>query len=131
MVDISGSGTPMKLTLFLAMILVSGVIICGCSSPAPAPANATVRVAYLPIADYAPLFIAKEEGFFARQGIDVELVRVSGTAAALPLVLSGDVAVYAGPLKTGLVNAVAKGEHVRIVADKGSVVPGSCTGYAL
>lgn len=131
MVDITGSGISMKPGLFLAMILISGVIICGCSSPAPPPADKTVRVAYLPIADYAPLFIAKEEGFFARQGIDVELVRVPGTAAALPLVLSGDIAVYAGPLKTGLVNAVAKGEHVRIVADKGSVVPGSCTGYAL
>jgi ABC-type nitrate/sulfonate/bicarbonate transport system substrate-binding protein len=131
MVDIIGNGMPMKLALFLAMILISGVIICGCSSPAPAPAIKTVRVAYLPIADYAPLFIAKEEGFFSRQGIDVELVKVPGTAAALPLVLNGDIAVFAGPLKTGLVNAVAKGEHVRIVADKGSVVPGSCTGYAL
>jgi NitT/TauT family transport system substrate-binding protein len=123
----------MKLALFLAMILISGVIICGCLStaPSPTPAMKTVRVAYLPITDYAPLFIAKEEGFFARQGIDVELVKVPGTAAALPLVLNGDIAVYAGPLKTGLVNAVARGEHVRIVADKGSVVPGSCTGYAL
>jgi NitT/TauT family transport system substrate-binding protein len=129
MVDITGSGISMKYVLFLAMILVSGIIICGCSSPAPA--NETVRVAYLPTTDYGPLFIAKEEGFFARQGIDVELVKVTGSAAALPLVLSGDVAVYAGPLKTGLVNAVAKGEHVRIVADKGSVVPGSCAVYAL
>ncbi len=119
----------MKLALFLAMILISGVIICGCSSPSPA--MKTVRVAYLPIADYEPLYIAQEEGFFARQGINVELVKVPSTAAALPLVLSGDIAVYSGPLKIGLVNAVAKGEHVRIVADKGSVVPGSCTGYAL
>ncbi len=91
----------------------------------------TIRIAYLPIADYEPLYIAKEEGFFARQGIDVELVKVPSTAAALPLVLSGDIAVYSGPLKIGLVNAVAKGEHVRIVADKGSIAPGSCTGYAL
>jgi len=123
----------MNLALFLAIILVSGVIICGCLSSAPssAPAIKTVRVAYLPTTDYGPLFIAKEEGFFTRQGIDIELVKVPGSAAALPLVLSGDVAVYAGPLKTGLVNAVAKGEHVRIVADKGSVVPGSCTVYAL
>src|SRR5512133_1100721 len=116
MVDITGSVISMKSALFLATILVSGLIICGCLSPAvsPAPALKTVRVAYLPIADYAPLFIAKEEGFFTRQGIDVELVKVPGTAAALPLVLNGDIAVYAGPLKTGLVNAVAKGEHVRI-----------------
>lgn len=121
----------MKLAFFFALILVSGVLFCGCSSPAPASELKTVRVAYLPIADYAPLFIAQEEGFFAGQGINVEMVKVQGTAAALPLVLNGDVAVYSGPLKTGLVNAVAKGEHVRIVADKGSVVPGSCTGYAL
>jgi NitT/TauT family transport system substrate-binding protein len=121
----------MKIALFLAIILISGVIICGCSSPAPAPVMKTVRVAYLPIADYEPLYIAQEEGFFARQGINVELVKVPSTAAALPLVLSGDIAVYSGPLKIGLVNAVAKGEHVRIVADKGSVAPGSCTGYAL
>jgi NitT/TauT family transport system substrate-binding protein len=128
MVDITGSDTSMKLALFLAMILISGVIICGCSSPAPA--MKTVKVAYLPISDYEPLYIAKEEGFFAQQGINVELVKVPSTAAALPLVLSGDIAVYSGPLKIGLINAVAKGEHVRIVADKGSVTPGSCTVYA-
>ena len=68
----------MKLAFFFALTLISGVFICGCMSPAPSPAPEmnTVRVAYLPIADYAPLFIAKEEGFFTRQGIDVELVRV-------------------------------------------------------
>ena len=129
MVDITGCGTSMKLPLFLTMTLISGVIICGCLSPAPA--MKTVTVAYLPISDYEPLFIAQEEGFFARQGINVEFEKVPSTAAALPLILSGDVAVYSGPLKIGLINAVAKGEHVRIVADKGSVAPGSCTGYAL
>jgi len=91
----------------------------------------TVKVAYLPTADYEPLYIAKEEGFFARQGIDVEFQKVPNTAAALPLVLDGEIAVYSGPLKIGLINAVAKGEHVRIVADKGRIAPGSCTGYAL
>jgi len=121
----------MKLALFLAIILISGVIICGCSSPAPAPAVKTVRVAYLPTSDYAPLHIAREEGFFAEQGINVEFVKVQSSSAALPLVLNGDVAVYAGPIKIGLVNAIGKGEHVRIVADKGRVARGSCTAYAL
>jgi NitT/TauT family transport system substrate-binding protein len=118
-----------KCAIFLVTILLAGVFVCGCSSPAPGAK--TVRVAYLPISDYEPLFIAQEEGFFAEQGIRVELVRVPSTAAALPLVLSGEVGVYSGPLKIGLLNAVAQGEHVRIVADKGSVAPGHCTGYAL
>lgn len=91
----------------------------------------TVKVAYLPTTDYEPLYIAKEEGFFARQGIDVEFQKVPNTAATLPLVLDGEIAVYSGPLKIGLINAVAKGEHVRIVADKGRIAPGPCTGYAL
>ena len=129
MVDITGYGTSMRFAFFLATIFISGVIISGCLSPAP-PMK-TVRVAYLPTSDYAPLHIAKEEGFFAEQGINVEFVKVPNSAAALPLVLNGDIAVYAGPLKIGLVNAVAKGEHVRIVADKGRVAPGSCTAYAL
>lgn len=119
----------MKFALCIAMTLISGLIICGCLSPTPA--MKTVRVAYLPTADYEPLFIALEEGFFTHQGINVELVKVPSTAAALPLVLSGDIAVYSGPLKIGLLNAVAKGEHVRIVADKGRIAPGSCTGYAV
>jgi NitT/TauT family transport system substrate-binding protein len=129
MVDMTGYGTTMKSALFLVMILISGLITGGCLSPAPV--MKTVRVAYLPTADYEPLFIAREEGFFARQGINVEFEKVPSTAAALPLILSGDIAVYSGPLKIGLLNAVAKGEHIRVVADKGRIAPGSCTGYAL
>ncbi len=97
----------------------------------PSPLLTTVKVAYQPTSSNGPLYIAEEEGFFAQQGIDVEFVKIANSAAALPLLISGDVAVSTGPLKIGLVNAVAKGEHVRIVADKGSVTPGSCTGYAL
>lgn len=131
MVDITGSSTSMKPALFLTVIILSGFIVCGCLSSVPAPAMKTVRVAYLPTSDYAPLHIASEEGFFAEQGINVEFVKVQSSSAALPLVLNGDVAVYAGPIKIGLVNAIAKGEHVRIVADKGRVARGSCTAYAL
>jgi NitT/TauT family transport system substrate-binding protein len=115
--------------LILILILVPGILSCGCTSPSPA--MKTVRVAYLPTSDYAPLHIANEEGFFTEQGIGVEFVKVQSSAAALPLVLNGDIGVYAGPMKIGLVNAITKGEHVRIVADKGRVARGCCTAYAL
>lgn len=119
----------MKPSPALIVILVLGILTCGCT--APSPATKTVRVAYLPTSDYAPLHIADEEGFFAEQGIRVEFVKVQGSAAALPLVLNGDVGVYAGPMKIGMVNAISQGEHVRIVADKGRVTRGPCTAYAL
>jgi NitT/TauT family transport system substrate-binding protein len=119
----------MKPGIFLAIVLLSGVIICGCLSPAPAMTS--VRVAYQPTTANGPLYIAQEEGYFAQQGIDVEFVRTQSPAAALPLLVHGDIAVSGGPLKIGLINAMAKGEHVRIVADKGRVAAGACPAYAL
>jgi NitT/TauT family transport system substrate-binding protein len=119
----------MKFAFFSLMLLVSGVTICGCLSPQPDVT--TVTVAYQPTSSNGPLYIAKEEGYFAQQGINMEFVRTQSSTAAIPLLVSGDVGVSTGPLRTGLINAVAKGQHIRIVADKGTVTPGSCTAYAL
>jgi NitT/TauT family transport system substrate-binding protein len=115
--------------LFLVVFLVAGAVCCGClSSP---PAVKTVRIAYQPTTTNGPIYIAQDEGYFARQGIHVEFVRTQSPVAALPLLVDGEVAVSTGPMKIGLLNAIIKGQHVRIVADKGRVTPGSCTAYAL
>ncbi len=120
-----------KTVLFLMLaVLASAVIAFGCVSPAT-PEMKTVRVAYQPTTTNGPLYIAAHEGFFARQGIEVEFVRTQSPVAALPLLVSGEVAVSSGPMKIGLLNALIQGEHVRIVADKGRVTPGACTAYAL
>ena len=112
------------------ILLVSCAMLCGCQSPAVPPVK-TVRVAYQPTTTNGPLYIAQDEGYFARQGINVEFVRTQSPVAALPLLVDGEVAVSTGPMKIGLLNAIINGEHVRIVADKGKVTPGSCTAYAL
>jgi NitT/TauT family transport system substrate-binding protein len=119
----------MKPALLLIMMLITGILFCGCLSQPPV--LKTVRVAYQPTTANGPLYIAKEEGYFAQQGIDVELLKTQSPAAALPLLVHGDIAVSGGPLKIGLINAMAKGEHVRIVADKGRVATGACPAYAL
>jgi NitT/TauT family transport system substrate-binding protein len=135
----------MKKAFFLIILLViSAAVVTACVSQAPpvtspspapsaspAPALTTVRVAYGATTSNGPLFIAIDEGYFAQQGINVEFEKVLSSATALPLLINGDLDVSAGPVKSGLINAVAKGEHVRIVADKGRVTPGSCTQYAL
>ncbi len=119
----------MKFALIFVVMLVSGVIVCGCTSSAPA--MKTVKVAYQPTTTNGPLYIAQEEGYFAQQGIIVEFEKTQSPAAALPLLVHGDIAVSTGPLKVGLLNAVIQGGHIKIVADKGRVTPGTCTAYAL
>lgn len=126
--------TSMKTALlFLVLVIVSAVMVAACISPSPSadpgipvPAMRTVKVAYLPIISHGPLFIAKEEGYFARQGINVEFEKFQSAATALPSLVNGDIAVSGGQLSPGLVNAIIKGAHVRIVADKGRAASGSC-----
>ena len=127
-----------KVFLFLVLVIVSSVAVTACVSQSPlkepipsAPVMTTVKVAYLPIISNGPLFIAKEEGYFAQQGINVEFERSQSVAASLPLLISGDIAVSGGPLMPGVINSVTKGAHIRVVADKGRIAPGYCNSTAL
>lgn len=132
----------MKATLFILILLIaSAVTTTACVSqvpPAsvvpsvsPAPALTTVKLAYTPTTAFGPVYIAQDEGFFAQQGIHVEFEKVTGSSAAFPLLINGDVDILSGPVTSGMVNAIAKGSHVRLVADKGSVVSGACPSNAL
>jgi NitT/TauT family transport system substrate-binding protein len=85
----------------------------------------------MPITSFGPIFLARDEGYFAQQGINLELVKFQSAPAALPALVNGDIAVSGGALSPGFVNAITKGTHVRIVADKGRASPGSCVTNAL
>jgi NitT/TauT family transport system substrate-binding protein len=130
--------------VILFLLIVSAVTLSACvtqapqassqspvPSSSPAPVLTTVKVAYLPIISNGPLFIAKEEGYFTKQGINVEFEKFQSASTALPSLVNGDIAVSGGTLSPGLVNAITKGAHVHIVADKGRTSPGSCTAVGL
>jgi NitT/TauT family transport system substrate-binding protein len=118
---------------FMVAVLISGIVISACISQPQTkePEMTPVKVAYLPLISNAPLFIAKEEGYFAQQGITIEFEKFQSGAAALPALINGDIAVSGGALSPGLFNAIAKDAHVRIVADKGRSAPGSCNANGL
>lgn len=133
-----------QVPVLLFLVLISCLFLSACvspsttasqvspaSQPSPSPTLTTVRVAFLPTTSFGPIYIAKDEGYFARQGIDVELVKFSDVATSLPLLLNGDIGVSGGQVTSGMINVVTKGQHVRVVADKGRVTPDSCTVYAL
>ena len=78
-------------------------------SPAAPSAPVALRIALnTPGAAVGPLWIAKEEGFFTRYGIDAELVQVPGAERIVAAMLAGElpVAVIAAP---ALINAVLGG----------------------
>jgi NitT/TauT family transport system substrate-binding protein len=60
----------------LALLLVLGSSLPGCRQ---SPKTPPVKIGYLPIYVDLPLFVAEEEGFFKRHGVDVELVRFAAS----------------------------------------------------
>ena len=80
---------------------------------------------------YAPLFLAEKEGYFDQYGIILEKVQFSRVTEALPLLASGDLDVYSGSLHSGLINMIFQEPAVKVVADRGSILPGECTYHAI
>jgi ABC-type nitrate/sulfonate/bicarbonate transport system substrate-binding protein len=91
---------------------------------APAPANEpiTIKVGANVGASDAGSFLAMDRGFFAEQGLDVDITR--GSTELLPSLANGDLDVLAPAVSAALLNAMSRDIPLRIVADKGSDPPG-------
>ena len=79
----------------------------------------------------SPLHIADEEGFFRDEGIRLEFVETTRSSQALPVLERGDIEAIIGTASVGLYSALAKGAHVRIVADRAYLDPDGCAVSAI
>lgn len=91
----------------------------------PEPVRLRVHVASF--LSYAPYFIAKEEGYFAEQGLVVEFVEGAPAPENILPLAHGELDVWAGGLVSGMLNAVAREGNLKLVANKGYIEPATCT----
>ena len=82
-----------------------------------------IKMSVLPFLSFAPIFIAIEEGYFAEQGIEVEMVKFKSSSDALPALAHGQLDVVGGSISASFFNAVARGLNIKVVADKGHIEP--------
>jgi NitT/TauT family transport system substrate-binding protein len=85
----------------------------------------------VPFLSFAPFHIAAAEGYFERQNLDVEFVKLTKTSDAIPALITGEVDVASGLLTAGALNAIGKKGRIRIVADKGYLAANGCTVNAI
>jgi len=78
--------------------------------------QARVKLYYQPVISIAPLIIAYEEGYFKKQGIEVDFVKARDTAEALMLLMQGSLDVIWGAPTGGMYNAVKEGKNLKLVA---------------
>jgi len=74
----------------------------------------TIKVGYLPVTGHAKFFVAKEQGLFAKEGLDVELIEFQNSADGLNAVVAGKLDVGAFGT-TAPVAHIAKGANLKII----------------
>jgi ABC-type nitrate/sulfonate/bicarbonate transport system substrate-binding protein len=134
-----------RLVAALLLVGVLGLVACQPAAPpaaappaarAGAPADApasppaprvTVKAGHAGTFAGSPVFIARQRGYFAEEGIDLELIPFKVSSDIVPAIATGEVAVATSAINPGLFNAVARGVSFKLVADLGSFQPGRAT----
>lgn len=111
------------------VLLMCVALACSPKSERVAPTLTRVTFNVNPTMTYAPLVIAKEEGFFANEGIDAQLVSLD-TNAALTALASGRIDVLSSGVRSGVFNMILRGQPMQVVADKGHSVAAPCAAEA-
>src|SRR4051794_24253719 len=86
-----------------------------------------VRVATIGIAAEAPIFLAYEQGYFRDLGLEVEFIRLASGSDSAAMLNSGQLDVGGLTINPGAFNVIARGVGLRLVADRGSNIPGRAT----
>ncbi|MDQ3733286.1 MAG: ABC transporter substrate-binding protein [Actinomycetota bacterium] len=75
----------------------------------------TVRVGTVPLSLFAPLFIADAKGYFADEGIQLDIQTVTSGQDAVPLTATGQLDVLVAGFSAGVFNAIGAGLDVEVV----------------
>ncbi len=115
------------------LVLLAAIVLaaCGGAQPqataptagAPTAGMTKVRLGYVPVMIYAPLYVGIERGYFAQEGIAVEPTPIQGGSEAVVQLAAGNFDAALGGAGAGLLNAAARGVKFTIVAPMHSERP--------
>ncbi|MEU6773702.1 ABC transporter substrate-binding protein [Streptomyces sp. NPDC046759] len=110
-----------------ALVAAAAVVLVGCDSggsPHSGDGRQQLTVAALPLTDSAALYLARDRGLFAKEGLDVRIQPVQQSIQALPALLKGQVDVIASANYVTYFQAYEKGTlDLRIVAEGVRIAP--------
>ncbi len=106
--------------------VLAGAVGAAAGSSALAPLSPPVKIwiAEDGSPSGAGFYIAKEKGYFAALGIEADIRPFESSKDMLPAIAIDEVQVAGGITSAALFNAVARGLNIKIIADKGTNIPG-------
>jgi NitT/TauT family transport system substrate-binding protein len=91
--------------------------------PSPAAAADDIRIGVLKVATAGPMIIAQDRGYFAKEGLNAELVVMESPTLVAQGVMSGDLDFGLAAVSAGFFNIAGQGA-MRIIAGDGDESPG-------
>jgi NitT/TauT family transport system substrate-binding protein len=106
----------------VTMVLAAGCATAGSNGVLAKPEEPNVTVAAIPAADLAGLYLAQDDGLFARQGLHVTIEPIPSSQAVIADQLKGQVDISAGSY-VAYIAAQAAGARFRILAEASTLKP--------
>jgi NitT/TauT family transport system substrate-binding protein len=100
----------------LGIVLILVCCFLGATALPASAAPEKVKVAYVAIMNFAPLYVAVERGFMKEQDIEVEMQKVTSGADAMAFLAQGTLDAGGVGVGASTFNAFNKGFDLRIVA---------------
>jgi NitT/TauT family transport system substrate-binding protein len=124
----------MSSRVLIACIALTSLALSGCSRSEHARTKSAapgtpVTMNINPTISYAPLVIAKDEGFFAAEGIDARLVSLDSNSA-VTAAAAGKLDVLSVGVRSGIFNMILRGAPLQVVADRAHTENGMCDAEA-
>lgn len=119
---LSRRATIAVMSLVIAIFVITPIASAATLSPSASQSTqqndfVTVRVGAVPVMIFAPLFVAEANGYFAEEGIAVDIQRVAGGSEPLAPLATGDLDVIFGGAGAGLFNYASR--NIRVNGDPG------------
>jgi NitT/TauT family transport system substrate-binding protein len=106
----------------VTMVLAAGCATAGSNGVLARPEEPNVTVAAIPAADLAGLYLAQDDGLFAKQGLHVTIEPIPSSQAVIADQLKGQVDISAGSY-VAYIAAQAAGARFRILAEASTLKP--------
>lgn len=112
--------------VFTLLLLISTLLAACGNTPTNSDTNtngATIRLGYVPVIIFAPIYVGIERGYFAEEGLTIDLTAVQSTNDAVVQLAAGNFEVAAAGGNAGVFNAIERGVEFKIVAPMHSEAP--------
>jgi NitT/TauT family transport system substrate-binding protein len=105
----------MRKLMTALLALGAGALIGGFTAPQQAAAE-TIKIAHSTWVGYGPLYIARDKGFFKKNGVDVELVLMEDPKERFPTMMADKIQMIASTVDTALLYMKTPHDYQYVVA---------------